>query len=152
MPSAKLSTGNDVNYWIFPSPGLNYATQQSDSGDWWSPVGSLVFASSTLPIVSEVQGDPVQLGESDFRPTASQNTVRAITDYVLPLEGGASDWLGLVTYDPAILRYISLTSSEPLVSMSWQLLWRDARTDQLLPVRLAAGGSVTIKLVFTRRF
>lgn len=148
MPSAKVSNG----YWIYPSPGLSLAAQQSDSGDWWSPVGSLLFSSSTLPIVSEVQGDPVKLGNSDFTPSASQNTIRAITDYVLPLEGGASDFLGLVTYDPAILRYISMTSSEPLVSLSWQLLWRNARTDELLPVRLTAGGSVSIKLVFVRRF
>ena len=71
-------------------------TQSRPSTDFWSPISSIVFG-TTLPVRPVDSGTPALLGTSDFSPSASQNFLQVATDISLPLEGGASDYLGMIS-------------------------------------------------------
>ena len=120
--------------------------------DAWSPVDSLCFT-STMPVQTEVQGAPLVVTSNGGTAPSSNSMVPAFTDIALPLEGGATDYLGKISYTPsAPYRYLQLTSREPLTSINYQLMWRDRYNDGLYPVFFRPGGSVALKLLLERLY
>jgi len=125
--------------------------QEFFTGDTWSPVDSIVFA-TTMPVENELQAQLATLGADAFQPSVALSMFPTWTDLALPLSGGASDYLGKFTYVPSgEYRRVSLMSTQPLQNIQWTVFWRNRMNDGLYQVRLQPGGSVSVKLLLERR-
>ena len=165
-----FSFSNDVNattkVFLYPSSSAVGTTKTSDcvnritrfisdydSTDSWSPVDSLVFT-STMPIQPEIASSTNLLsGNTVFTGGSSNTIIPSFTDISLPLEGGATDYLGKITYIPsAQYRWLEFVTNQALTGFNFQLLWRNRLTDQLARVFLKPNGSVQMKLMLQRKF
>lgn len=121
----------------------------------WSPIESIVFNSSLLPLVFEQTGDPVQFGNSNS-DTALTNSQAAfqpiITDIALPIEN-AQAYRELIYYAPqAEYRLASFASSkQPINQLDIQIYYKNRLDGQLYPVTMFNCSSVSIKIMFRRR-
>ena len=122
--------------------------------DGLCPIDTIVFTSSTMAVQAEIQANPVALGADDgpVLNTTQSNTIVSITDFSEPLSGGPYDWQGKVTYSPTFLRKLQMTSSQPLQNMDFQMWWRCRFNDQLYPVLMGPGSSVSLKCYFERNY
>jgi hypothetical protein len=116
----------------------------------WSPVASIVFTSTTLPVQGNLLSNPLiyvnnqQVG----LPSSGSNFGTILTDFT------STDFKsdGSVTYIPtAEYRRISLIGNRPLISVDVGVFWLDKHTQQLQPFYLLAGDTLTMKLLFERR-
>lgn len=115
----------------------------------WSPVQSIVFTSSLLPIVPNQLSNPVLLnnGGQIFSNGNNNNFAQIITDIMVE----NSDYKPSVLYNPlSQYRLIQLIGNSPLYSVDVQVYWRD-RTGTLIPFRLVPGGTATMKMLFTKK-
>ena len=118
----------------------------------WSPITSLVFTSSLLPIVAEQLGQPILIGNNNSsNPLTSQsNFQQTITDIALPLQRSA-DYKGFVEYAPYPYRMISLSPARAEVrQIDISVFYKD-RHGKLFPVTLANGASVSLKIMFRHK-
>jgi hypothetical protein len=124
-----------------------------DSTDSWSPIDSLVFT-STMPIQPEIASSTNFLvGNSAYTGGSTNSIIPAFTDISLPLDGGATDYLGKITYAPAAqYRWLEFVTNQSLTGFNFQLLWRNRITDQLARVFLKPNGSVQMKFMLQRKF
>ena len=128
--------------------------QEFNSTDAWSPIDCLVFT-STMPLQQEVASTTnFLIGSGMMTNSGSSNsTIPSFTDLSLSLGGGATDYLGKITYAPtAQYRWLEFTSAQALSNISFQLLWRHRVTDRLYPVFLKPAGSVQMKLLLQRKY
>lgn len=113
-----------------------------------SPIASIIFTSSTLPIVVNQLSEPkltynnnvVQLS----RPGNNFSTI--ITDLV-----NDEGYRGSLLYTPtAQYRMISLTTEMPIRHVDLQVYWKLKQTGELVPFTLGSGGSCSLKLAFLK--
>lgn len=121
-------------------------TQEYSSADALSPIGSLAFNTSQMPLAYEVTSTPTL---SSANTASTSNAASPVfTDIALALEGGASDYLGAVSYVPSgEYRWIQLQPTTSWRSLEWYLTWIDRRTGTPYPVNLLQGGSVRAKFL-----
>jgi hypothetical protein len=136
------------SYWVM--------TQDFEStSTLWSPIESVVFNSSLLPLVFEQTGDPVVFGDSNDN-TESVNSRPAfqpiITDIALPIEN-ANAYRSLIYYAPqAEYRLASFQRSRQTINqIDVQVYWKNRLDGQLYPVQMFNSSSVSIKIMFRRR-
>ena len=124
--------------------------QQYSTITEWSPVSSLMFTSSTLPVLNEQLSEPkltfnnnvVQLN----RPGNSFANI--ITDFITDEDS----YRGSLLYFPtAQYRYISLLTDQPISQVDLQVYYRLKQNGVLIPFTLPSGGSASLKLLFERR-
>lgn len=136
-------------YWITTQELLS-------TSSLWSPIASLVFTTTLLPIRTEAVGQPVVLGENNLGYSSSsiQNAFQPIvTDISLDLSTlGAKEYRSSIYYAPqAEYRMASLTpSKQPVNSIDIQVFWKSRLTGQLFPVSIPNLGSVSLKCMFRR--
>jgi hypothetical protein len=121
----------------------------------WSPIGSLVFTSTLLPIMNEQTGPPIELGTSNT--SFSSPTVRSafdpiITDIIVPLsDKGAQDYRSFIYYNPtAEYRLTSFTTHTSIRQIDIQVFWRSRLTNELYPIQMFNQSSVSIKVMFKK--
>jgi hypothetical protein len=140
-------TYDGTEYWI------NIQDYESTS-TLWCPIESIVFTTSLIPIIPELQGQPVNFGESNIvRPFTSSSAFQPIiTDIVLPL-GDAHGYRGNVVYNPtAEYRLASLTSSRQEVrQIDVNVYWRNRLDNELYPITMFNLSSVSIKMMFRKK-
>jgi hypothetical protein len=123
-------------------------------GTFWSPVSSIVFTSSMLPIVAEGVAPPRIFGESNIAtPTNSaSNFEPIITDIALTLDD-AYEYKQFVSYIPTSqYRYVSLTdNNQALKSINVNVYWKARMTGELIPLRMSNQSSISIKFLFERK-
>lgn len=136
--------------------GKTYIKVSQDfiSTSMWSPIETLVFTTTKIPIVPEQNTKPLSF--NDFENLTNIGTIpqqfqKIITDISLPVDK-ASDWRSFITYVPAFPRYINLNSSGELKEIDISLFFQDKNTGQLVPVCLGNGGCVNLKLAFKRKY
>lgn len=137
----------------FESPFFVEIAQEYPSTDSWSPVDCLLFT-STMPIQSEVASNTNRLSGNNVINGGSSNLIiPTFSDIALPLEGGATDYLGKITYSPsAQYRWLEFTTNQALTNINFQLFWRGRLDDKLYPCYLKPNGSVQMKLLLQRKF
>lgn len=121
--------------------------------DWstianWTPVASVVFTSSTLPIVPSQQSAPLVYNEGQLLTNSNNsNFARILTDI-------ASNDL---VYKPNLLyvpsaeyRFVDLTTDSPINNIDVQVFWKD-RFGILRPMYLLSGISCTMKIMFQKK-
>lgn len=129
---------------------------ESTSGGCWSPIASIVFTTSLLPVRSEAVTPPVLYGKTNTgnqMSSVSNATLPIITDIAIDLAGdGADAYRKMIYYAPtAQYRYASLSSSKvPINSVDVALFYKLRLTGELVPVTCRNQASVDIKILFAR--
>lgn len=120
----------------------------------WSPVASVVFTSSLLPLVNEETGDPVRYGNSTIQPTATtQYGFQPIITDVQLVNESAADYRKFIQYAPtAEYRLASFQrSKQPINQVDIQVFWKNRLDGQIYPLQMFNLSSVEIKIMFRRR-
>lgn len=135
------------SYWI-----MNQDYESTSS--LWSPIESIVFTSTMMPLVFENTGDPVKFGGSLI---GQQGNIQSaftpiITDIAL-VNSSASDYRAYIQYFPsAEYRLASFQRSKmPINNIDIQVYYKNRLDGQLYPIQMFNGSSVSIKFMFRRR-
>lgn len=133
-------------------------TQDYPSNDTlWSPVSAVVFTTTLLPIRSEQNSAPVLIGDSNTGgslPTSQSAFSPIITDIQLPLGGeGAQGWRQFLYYTPsAEYRMADFgPSRQEIRNIDVQIFWRNKLDNELYPLTIPNGGTVSFKAMFRHR-
>ena len=122
----------------------------------WSPIESIVFCSTMLPLAYEGIGAPIRFGSSSVNTAASGNTegnfTNIITDIALTLTN-PNDYRAFIQYIPsAEYRMTSFLSSKtPINNIDVQIYWKNRLDGKLQPLGMFNGSSVSLKIMFRRR-
>lgn len=162
-----VANNNFSNWFQAPSNYPNNVTPQpASNGYWvmtqncvststlWSPISSIVFTSTLIPIINEQIGAPIVYGNTNDNTatTSSLNFQPIITDISLPLER-ACDYREFIQYTPtAEYRMSSFTRSrQPLTNIDIQVFFKYRLTGELVPIRMANYSSVSLKMMFRKK-
>jgi len=128
-----------------------YVAQEWDTTPIWTPVSSVVFTSSTFPIIP-TRLSPAQAFDAGllFNLSASNNNsniAQVITDIVT----GDLCYKPSLLYEPtAQYRLVDMVGNTPLTNINIQVFWK-SKLGNFVPFRLATGNSCSMKLLFTRK-
>ena len=151
-PTGAPITPNMINraYWV--------AQQDYSSTDsLWSPVSSIVFTSTLLPVKTEATGAPVVLGAGNIG--FSQATVQSafqpiITDISLDTSSGNADaYRRFIYYAPSAEYRLSdfSSSKQDIRNIDIQVYWKNRLDNQLYPINMFNLSSVSIKVMFKHK-
>ena len=145
---------NVVDFPLNPPAGISQyqaiqVFQEYSTLSLWTPVTSIVFTSSTLPVVSNQVSAPLIYIDGQTQSFSSNNS--NITPIITDLVSNDGLYNPNLVYNPtAQYRLIELIGNKPLYNLDIQVYFRD-RHARLYPVRLPAGGVCTLKILFTRK-
>jgi hypothetical protein len=163
---------NIIDYRIAPytgAPPLGYVpvsqqkvyykmTQDYKSVDsLWSPIASIVFTSTLLPIRYEQSGPPTLLGTGNLgesAPTARSAFQPIITDIALDTSlGGADDYRQFIYYAPnAEYRLADFSPSrQEIRNIDIQVYWKSRLSGELYPLEMFNLSSVSLKVMFRHK-
>jgi len=147
-PTATPPTYNAAkSYWVTEQ---DYGSVSS----LWSPIESIVFTSTLLPIFPEQVGAPIRYGSGN--DIVSQNSSAAfqpiITDIALATNSPA-DYRQFLEYIPTAEYRMSdfAVGRQELRNIDVQVFWKARLNGQLYPIRMFNGSSVSIKMMFRKR-
>ena len=124
--------------------------QESSSIALWTPVSSIVFTSSTLPVLSSNVSAPLVFVNGQTVPVSGNNS--NISPIITDLVSSDGLYNPTLVYNPtAEYRLIELLGNKPLQNLDIQVFYRD-RNSNLIPMRLPTGGVCTLKILFTKRY
>jgi hypothetical protein len=114
----------------------------------WTPITAIVFTSNTLPIVANQVSAPLLFSNGQRFQSGGNNSniAQVITDFVAN-EGIYKP--NLVYVPSGQYRLVSLVGNTPLYNLDIEVFYRNRRCE-LIPFRLGAGNTATIKILFTR--
>jgi hypothetical protein len=138
-------------YQPIDNPTVTYIQmfQEYSTVSSWTPITSIVFTSTTLPINGTQVSVPIVVDNGVILPSSTQNnaTANIITDLV----SDTGEYKPNLVYLPtAQYRYITLFGNTPLVNLDIQIFYK-LRDGTLVPFRLTSGGTVTVKLAFIKK-
>lgn len=112
----------------------------------WTPVSSIIFTSSTLPIiVNELSEPKITYNNNTVQLSRPGNNFSTIVTDLVTDEG----YRGSLLYVPnAQYRLISLTTDMPIRHVDLQVYWKLKQTGELVPFTLPSGGSCSVKIGF----
>jgi len=158
---------NVADYSVAPYTGYVPVAEQKKywitEQDWastdtlWSPISSIVFTSTLLPIRAEATGPPVVLGTGnlgDSAPTVRSAFQPIITDVSLPLAGdGAKSYREFIYYSPQAQYRLSdfEASKAEIRAIDIQVWWKNRLDNELYPITMFNGSSVSLKIMFQHR-
>jgi len=124
------------------------------SGTLWSPIASLVFVSTLIPIHNEQTGQPVAFGDGNVVANiGSQSAFQPIITDIALFNESADAYKEFVQYVPsAEYRLSTMSNSKQEVrSIDIQVYWKNRLDGQLYPVYLFNQSSISVKIMFRRR-
>lgn len=143
------ANGANTHYRVYCRETQDYTS----TGTLWSPVSSLVIVTSMLPVRNEVSSSPVTYGTGNLGTT--QGSSGGFNKVLLetPIEVfNSADWRDMITYEPKVATYTSLTSSqEPIQNIDLRLFWRNRLTNALVPLQMYNSGNMNVRLLFKRK-
>lgn len=120
----------------------------------WSPIDSLVFMTSNIPVRFEITTAPVPLGSNTAgtASTTSYSSASIITD-VTPSQADATDWRGTNTlFQPTYPRWADLPAGTmSLKTLNFSLGWRNGQNGSISPILLNPNANFTVKFLFKKR-
>jgi hypothetical protein len=147
-PFFLIPPDNQNLYWI--------AKQDYPStGSLWSPVSSLVFTSTLLPIKKEYTAVPIQLNNTNATKTTNSPSAfePIISDIVIDQAiEKAEGWRDFFLYEPtAEYKLSSMTAShDEIRNIDIQVFWKYRLTGELIPLSMFNTSDVSIKVLFRR--
>ena len=137
-------------------PRIFYTIEQDypSTSTLWSPIESIVFTTTLIPVVNEFVGAPARFGDSnDASSSTTQNAFQPlITDIALPMDSAAG-YRQFLEYAPnAEYRMISLSSShQEIKNIDIQVYWKNRLDGNLVPVRMYNLSSISVKMLFRKK-
>lgn len=114
-----------------------------------TPVSAIVFTSNTLPIEPSQVSTPLVYNNASILALGGNNA--DIANIVTDLVTDSGIYRPNVVYTPtAEYRLITLYGNRPLYNLDLQIFYR-IKTGQLIPIRIASGQGITIKLAFLKK-
>ena len=125
----------------------------------WSPIGSLVFQSTLLPLVPEYSSAPLALGTGNLTNQGSGNNVAQsafnplVTDVCVDQGvSGADGYRHFLYYLPsAEYRLADTLGDAPISNIDISVYWKSRLTGELYPMTMFNLSSVSIKLMFRKK-
>ena len=113
----------------------------------WSPVSSIVFTSSNLPVSPSNVSNPIVTRDgTNLLLSGQSNTRMIITDLV-----AGDNYKPYLVYTPsAEYRFMDLKGGVPIKDIDIQVYYQD-RQGNLNELKLSSGSSCSIKLLFQRK-
>jgi hypothetical protein len=148
-PYFLIPTQKQRLYWI--------AKQDYNStNSLWSPVQSIVFTSTLIPVKKEYTGKPIELGSNNISGTANSASAfePIITDFIVDQQvEKAEGWRDFTLYEPtAEYKMNSLTAShDEIRNIDIQVFWKYRLTGELIPLTIPNCSDVAIKMLFRKR-
>ena len=101
--------------------------QTSSSLVLWSPVDSIIFSTTGIPVEYSQTGVPQYLGQSPFdNSNAIMNNTNILTDFTVPMDTGLEYNFTSITYYPqSEYRLVDLLGHVPLNLLNITVMWRD---------------------------
>jgi hypothetical protein len=151
----KVQNKLGTNSYIYDGTDYYITTQDYEStSTLWCPIESIVFTTSCLPVIPELQGQPVNYGESNIiKPFTSSSAFQPIiTDIVIPLEN-AHGYRDFISYTPsAEYRMTSLSSSKQEVrQIDVNVYFRNRLDNELYPITMFNLSTISIKMMFRKK-
>ena len=117
----------------------------------WSPVASIVIATTFITVREEYSGTPITLGTGNLGSNATTSSFQKVLLEV-PIQDLPQVGLkGLIQYKPQVETFSSLGSSRAeLKNIDVLFQWRNRLTNSLMPLELSNSGSATIRLLFKK--
>lgn len=123
-------------------------TQEFSTENILTPVSSIVFTTSSIPIVPNQMSGPLVYSNNSIVNTSSNNNAFALIITDMAVDG---NYQGSVLYTPSgEYRRIDLSGNSPLTNIDIQVFWKN-RQGQLIPFYLWSGCSCSIKLLFEKK-
>jgi len=148
-PYFLIPTTSQKLYWI--------AKQDYPStGSLWSPVSSIVFTSSMLPLKKEYTAAPIPIGDGNVGGggTGSPSAFEPIIcDFVVDQAiEKAEGWRDFSLYEPsAEYRMVSMNAShEEIRNIDIQVFWKYRLTGELIPLTMFNTSDVSMKMMFRK--
>ena len=129
----------------------------SSTDSLWSPISSIVFTSTLLPLKNEATGQPVVLGTGNigFSSATVQSAFQPIiTDIALDTSiGNADAYRKFIYYAPsAEYRLSDFTSSkQDIRNIDIQVFWKNRLDSELYPINMFNLTNVSIKVMFKHK-
>jgi len=121
-------------------------SQEISTIDTWTPINSLVFCTSSIPIIVNQFTASSSIGSNP--PSSSLDNA---FDYIITdLQTNQQGYRPNVLYVPELDRKIDLTGNQPLKTIDINVFWR-TKTGILVPFTLASGAMSSIKLLFEKK-
>jgi len=123
----------------------------------WSPISSIVFTSTLLPVKNEAVGQPIVLGTGNLgqsRATSASAFQPIITDISIDQsQSGASAYKEFIYYAPQAEYRLSDFSAhnQDIRTIDIQVFWKHRLTGDLIPIQMYNLSSVSIKCMFRRK-
>ena len=151
-PAGYVPTNYAWVYWI--------AEQDYTSTDsLWSPISSIVFTTSLIPVKTEATAQPVNLGSGNTGISAatSQSAFQPIiTDIAIDTSQGtigSAAYRQSVYYAPVAEYRLAdfAASNQELRNIDIQVFWKGRLDNVLYPIRMYNMSSVNIKILFKKK-
>jgi hypothetical protein len=123
----------------------------------WSPIASLVFTSTLLPIKAESTGEPIRFGTGNLgaNTATTQSAFQPIiTDIGIDLSNdGAEGYRQFIYYVPTAEYRMACfeKSRQEIRQIDIQVWWKNRLDNQLYPVQMYNLSSVSVKVLFRKR-
>lgn len=117
----------------------------------WSPLVSIVFTTSLIPVSMTNISQPLIYGDNYQSNISSSNAITSniITDFEFALTTGL-EYQSILYYQPTSeLRLFNLISNTPLANININVYFKN-KFGQLIPLYIPSGGSCTLKLLFRK--
>jgi hypothetical protein len=138
---------NTPSYWVVNQESISTSTL-------WSPIGSIVFVSSLIPVLNEQTGEPIKFGEGNvISSTGSQSAFQPIiTDITIPVDNAYS-YSQFTLYVPTAEYRLSNLSNSPqeIRNIDVQVYWKNRLDGNLVPIELFNLSNISIKMLFRRK-
>ena len=150
----KLLLNNNGPVYNLPTYNVTQLYQEYSSASLLSPIASLVFSTSLIPVVPSNTGKP-QVYNGDNNLIISNNNANIssmVTDFHVDNQNGYG-YVSSIQYTPSSeYRLIDLASggSSPLSNIELSVYWKD-KFNNLHPFKLLAGLSCDLKLLFRKK-
>lgn len=145
---SNLSTLNGKNWYFNPT--------MYSPVPMWSPIQSIVFSTSLLPIQVSMTNPPQVYGSSiydqTFKEEGGNNSQIStmISDVAVPLTSG-NEYKPSITYAPSgEYRMIDLLGNSPVSQVGFAVAFKTKLGD-IIPLRLGVGCGASVKLLFRRK-
>jgi hypothetical protein len=135
------------------SPLIDYFVynQEGSSVPGWSPVSSIVFQTSTIPVNPTQSGAPVYAGENLKQSIQASGISNILTDFQIPLDRGDEYTNALLYYTPTSeYRLFDMNSNAGLKDLNIQIFWKD-KLGFIHPFLMKNGASASLKLLLRKK-
>lgn len=118
----------------------------------WNPIASIVFTTTTLPVIPSnetlpvIYGSATQLGST----TSNNNIATVLTDFIVDI-GPNSLYNPIISYLPtAEYRLNDMYGNSPLNNIDLQVYWKD-KYNNYYPLLIPSGGAASVKIMFRKK-